>query len=717
MLIAIYTASLVVSAFLLFWIQPLVGKVLLPWLGGSAAVWNTCMMFFQGTLLLGYIYAYCVNELFTPRRQIIVHCALFTLGLLFLPLQGTPSTPDVAAPISWLLQNLILTVGLPLFMITTQAPLLQRWFGYSDHPHAQDPYFLYSGSNIGSFIALLGFPFILEPFIGLKSQLSLWSISYVILLVLTFASGGFIWSHLEKQQTHEKFRASNQQRAYWLLLSFAPSSLLLSLTNHFTTDIAPFPLLWMIPLALYIATFIICFAKRDIISAQFVNSFYEIALAVLTILFLCILYLSNTLVILICGFLSFFLLVLSCHQRLADSRPQLSGLTEFYIWLALGGFLGGVFNAIIAPLVFNYHAELPLTIILLASLRPAVTTAASDDFDWLKDIGILVVAAVLLFFASRMVLDYDLPRTVSVFAIVFGFVFLVSSFAFSRRWLFAGLYAILFLITLVVTPIHYGKSLYQQRNFYGVYRILQRDPFRVFLHGRTLHGIEKRVGDKAENAFSYYGSLQTVFAALHQQKPSLNVAVVGLGAGTIACLLKTEDKGWFFELDPLVLKIAQDPQYFTYLSRCGQNTQFVLGDGRLSLQKQTDAQFDLIILDAFSSDAVPVHLLTLEATKLYLQKLDTQGVIAFHISNRHLQLLPILQTIANELDLKLVHKITKRDYKTNTYTNHWVVMARAWSTLHPLVTKDKWLPGDEKVQSYLWTDNFSNILHALPVGH
>jgi spermidine synthase len=686
---------------------------MLPWLGGSAAVWNTCMMFFQGTLLLGYVYAFLVNEFFTPRRQIIVHCILFTIGLTFLPLQGTPSTPDVAAPISWLLQNLVLTVGLPLFMVTTQAPLLQRWFGYSDHSHAQDPYFLYSGSNIGSFLALLGFPFLLEPLLGLKSQLNLWSASYVLLLLLTFISGGSIWSHLENKQTHAKFRATTKQRTYWVLMSFAPSSLLLSLTNHFTTDIAPLPLLWMIPLALYIATFIICFAKREILSKQFVNSFYEIALATLAVIFLCLLYLSQTLIVLICGFLAFFILTLSCHQRLANSRPELRGLTEFYIWLAVGGFLGGVFNAIVAPLVFNYHAELPLTLILLAVLRPAITSHATDEFDWIKDTSILVVSALLLYFASRTVMDFDLPRVISVFAIVLSFLILVSTYAYSRRWLFAGLYAIFFLIMLVIVPIQFGKALYQERNFYGVYRILQSGHYRVFLHGRTLHGIEKRVGDKTDNAFSYYGSLRTVIAAQRRHKPALNIAVVGLGAGTISCLLKPEDKGWFFELDPLVLKIAKNKNYFTYLSRCGQNSQYILGDGRLSIKKQADRQFDLIILDAFSSDAVPVHLLTLEATQLYLEKLSAKGIIAFHISNRHLSLLPILQTVANTLHLKLAHKITAKNKSTATYASHWVLMAREWPTLHPLITEDKWLPGDEKVQTYLWTDNFSNILHAL----
>jgi spermidine synthase len=715
----LYGATLFLSATLLFAIQPMFAKVALPLLGGSAGVWNTAMVFFQATLLLAYGYAHFGTRLGGARRQVPLHVLVLALGFLALPVAGMAWTPPTeGTPVFWLIAFLAASIGLPVFAISATAPLLQRWFAATDHPAAKDPYFLYGASNLGSVIALLGYPVLLERLLTLKQQAQLWSAGYILLAALIGGCALVLWWRPAVPATRADSEPAAaapliwRQRGLWVLLAFVPSSLMLGVTTHISTDIAATPLFWVVPLTLYLLTFVLVFARRPLLRHAWMlrlQPFVLIPLA-LTIDYLpAVFWLGLALHLLV-----FFVTAMVCHGELARRRPASAQLTEFYVWMSVGGVLGGMFNGLLAPIVFNGVYEYPLVLALACLLRPRKESAGAA-FLW-KD---LIIPAVLLAVLSLPMVEPARLGTVGVviFYVVLGCLLLHAA---DRPLRFALVFAVA--IFGAAGMSHNFRWLEQERSFFGVNRI-QLDGSREFtllVHGNTVHGAEHRDPARRDEPLTYYskeGPVGQLFALLTQRGGIDRVGLTGLGIGTTLCYRQPGQHWTIYEIDPVVVRFARDVRYFHYLEDCAGDTPILLGDARISLAKAPPGQFDLLIFDAFSSDSVPVHLVTREALALYLDKLGAHGVIAFHISNRHINLQPVLANLAADAGLvawRQGHRTTaamrKQDYKMDS---NWVVMARRADDAGALQSDSRWHRLTPQPGLRLWTDDYSNILGAM----
>jgi SAM-dependent methyltransferase len=764
----VFAAALFVSAFLLFWVQPLAGKMLLPLLGGTPAVWNTCMLFFQALLLAGYAYALALTRWLSALAQGAVHLALLALAALALPVALNAAAgggvPEGASPEWWLLKTLLVTVGPPFLVLSASAPLLQAWFSRTRAESASDPYYLYAASNAGSLFALLGFPLLLEPALTLGQQSRAWAYLYGALFclfaacsVLTLRRARRPAGMVEEKESENIFSAeplSIKRRLRWVLLAFVPSSLVLGVTTHVTTDLVAVPLLWVIPLALYLLSFVIVFARRRLIPLWLLARVVPGAAVLVALV-----YLSGAtrpawfLILFHLAFL--FAAALACHGQLADDRPAASHLTEFYLCLAVGGVLGGLFNAVVAPLAFDTVAEYPLVILLASYLRPAYRKSRGtllglrlgakrrdegaavgneeagekvegDEevrrLDWLDlllplVIGLLATALIVL---TRR---YELTA-VERAAITLGVpLFLLNHFFAPRPVRFAlGLGAVMVAVLLFAEPGNH--ALHASRNFYGTHRVYadDNDTIHWLEHGSTLHGKQYTDTEHRCEPVSYYhreGPLGSVFQHVHAKREAagagapLSVAVVGLGAGTTAAYARAGEAWTFYEIDPQVVRIARDPRLFSYLSECARaQAGVVLGDARLRLREARDSSYDLIVLDAFSSDAVPAHLMTREALALYLQKLAPGGVIAFHVSNRSLQLERVAGGIARDAGLaSRIFDDGRQGAQFGIDASTWVAVARTDADFGPLASDTNWPEFDRDVyQLEVWRDDFSDIL-------
>jgi hypothetical protein len=719
-LLPAYAATMFLSAALLFVVEPMISKMALPRLGGSPNVWNTCLFFFQAVLLVGYAYAHLLTRLFGLKAQIAIHLFIvLPLAALILPLDfGDAAVPAEGAPVVWLLARLSLTVGAPVFVLCATAPLLQHWFSKTDHKAAADPYFLYAASNIGSLLALLAYPFAIEPQLALPDQSALWSRGFALLatgLAICAVAG---LSHPRVAPIVQIPRTLGQitlrQRLLWIALAFVPSSLLLGVTTHITTDIAAAPLFWVVPLALYLLTFILAFAARPSLS-------HATALRIMPLLLIPTVIAVAPLVLPAISLLglhlaAFFGIAMLCHGELAARRPPAARLTEFYLYLALGGVLGGLFNAILAPLVFPAVWEYPLMLVAACLLRPKADGDAPRDrlLDILLPLGLFA----LVFFARSHAPLSGAPLT--FWRMIFGYVvpaLCLVAFA-PRRLRFAlGVAACL----LVPAISSFNGTLATARSFFGVYRVAVADDgaTHLLIHGTSAHGFESELPGEETLPMGYYtpdGPFGRFFAALEKTRPLHRVGLIGLGTGVLGCYAKLGESWTYYEIDPLVVTLARDPRYFHFLARCGMNTKVVLGDGRLALAQAPDHSYDALVMDAFSSDAVPMHLLTREALALYLQKLAPHGVIIFHVSNRYLNLAPVVAALAQDagLDAKMM------DYRPEANGGSiWkrmsavaVALGRK-SDLDFLDKKDGWLTPAAAPQSALWTDQRSDILRAI----
>jgi hypothetical protein len=769
----VFAVALFVSAFLLFWVQPLAGKMLLPLLGGTPAVWNTCMLFFQALLLAGYAYALALTRWLSALAQGAVHLALLALAALALPVAlnaaAAGGVPEGASPEWWLLRTLLVTVGPPFFVLSASAPLLQGWFSRTRAESASDPYYLYAASNAGSLFALLGFPVLLEPALTLGQQSRAWAYLYGALILL-FAACAVIAVRAQRgvRVVEERETSSAplepltvRRRLRWVLLAFVPSSLVLGVTTHITTDLVAVPLLWIIPLALYLLSFVIVFARGRRVPRRFAARVVPV-MAVLVVM----VYLSGAarpawfLILFHLAFL--FAAALVCHGQLADDRPSAAHLAEFYLCLAVGGVLGGLFNALVAPLLFNTVAEYPLVILLASYLRPAyrdtggtllglrlgpkkVESAAvgneasgeevEDDVDggrW-DALDVLLPLAIGLLAAVLMLLTHSFEMSaVERAAVTLGLpLFMLNHFFAPRPKRFAlGLAAVMLAALLFADSS--GRTLHASRNFYGTHRVEadSADSVHWLHHGSTLHGKQYTEAARACEPTSYYhrkGPLGSVFEAQRARTTNADVkvggtlrsvaprsiAVVGLGAGTTASYARAGESWTFYEIDPAVVRIAREPSYFTYLSACSAvPPNVVLGDARLRIREAPDAEYDLIVLDAFSSDAVPAHLLTREALALYLSKLAPGGVIAFHVSNRSLELERVVGGLA--ADARLVARIFddhRYESEPGLDPSTWVAVARRVEDLGPLAADPRWQPLDATTHKLeLWRDDFSDVL-------
>lgn len=720
-LVALFALTSFLSALLLFWIQPLYSKLVLPLYGGAPAVWTTANMFFQIALLVGYLYAHGLARLPLRHAALLLHFVLLAIVFAWLPILAPVTAPDTesAGTALQLLALLATHVGVPFFAVAATAPLIQQWFAGTRHPAATDPYFLYSASNLGSLAALLGYPFLIEPTLGLARQGAAWTAAFALLVLLLAGCAVLATRYRAVAPAASATPAPAapapapawKERVQWLALALAPASLLLGVTQHITAEIAAVPLLWVLPLALYILTFVIAFARRPPFKLEAVARVQPWLAVGLALVWTLNIYLS----VLLVHLAAFFVTAMMCHAALVRARPAAAHLTEFYLWLALGGALGGSFNALVAPLLFDSYAEYPLALALACLLRPtpAATRLLWRDLAWP---AALAAALLVLIVAGVRPLQHGAAGIVLYLEAVGIALYLMHRSPVR--------FALGVLALLLLTPaLHSGdRLLARQRSFFGVHSVLEDETgkFRVLMHGITIHGAQFRDRDRARQATTYYhrdSPIGQIFTVLGPRPQLREVAVVGLGAGTLGCYRKPDQHWTFFEIDPLVVRFARDSGHFTFLEKCAPGVDIVIGDARLSLARARDESLDLLVIDAFSSDAIPVHLLTREAFALYLRKLAPRGVLAMHISNQYLDLAPIVARLAADagvaafvpgprLELQLDERLAAMESK-------WIAIARAAVDMQALVDQEGWTPARPGPGTPLWTDDFSNIVGAL----
>jgi len=723
----LFSVTLSISAGLLFWIQPLIGKTLLPLLGGAPAVWNTCLLFFQTMLLLGYVYALASTRWLSLRAQAAVHVFLILLTAIYLfryPVHAPVLTAlQQQNPTLWLLETLLYSVGLPFFIISASSPLLQSWFSRLRHHRAVDPYFLFAASNAGSLIALVAFPLALEPSLGLSQQHQLWRVGFVVLVLLTCASALFLlvfksgYSQSSATQSEQNKKLPVLRRLRWLALSFVPSSLMLGVTTYITADVAAVPLLWVIPLALYLLTFVLAFSKKQFVSTALLNRPMIVGALVVTLILSSgatepawVLILANL------GF--FFVAALVCHTQLANDRPAATYLAEYYLWIAVGGALGSVFNVLIAPVMFSSILEYPLAIVIACMLQRGERgrNVKSSYLDMIFPLCLYVITLSLAMLVTHLPTSSSI---INLFIVVGVPLIIINHFFRERPIRFA-----LGLSAVMLASVYYtgatDRTLHVVRNFFGTTRVAtdSMGAINSLYSGNTVHGRQFVNQSRRCEPLSYHhenGPLGQVMAVFNAAPANPRVAVIGLGVGAMVSYSKPDQQWTFYEIDRDVINLARNSQYFTYLQNCaGGSVGVIEGDARLNLQNAPAGNYGLIVLDAFSSDAIPVHLVTQQALDLYLSKLADGGILTFHISNRSLDLKPILADLAESRKLIC---IGFDDLKPGSFEgkdpSQWVVMARSSTEISNLSINSQWerIPGRKGTR--VWSDDFSNILRAI----
>jgi hypothetical protein len=786
-LMILFSVTIFVSASLLFLVEPMFAKFILPLFGSTPAVWTGSMMFFQMALLIGYLYVHATTAWLGARKQAVLHLAVVLLPLLVLPLavpadEWAPSSE--ANPIFLLLGLLLVSVGLPFFAISTTNPLVQRWLADTDHPAARDPYFLYRASNLGSVIGLLGYPLLVERELTLDTQGIVWSVGYGLLLILVLASAVMLWrsprpSVAEGEEVAEPLagdpvsgggspqtadpslvtepreeRLTLVRRLRWIGLTFVPSSLMLGVTAFITTDITPIPLLWVIPLSLYLFSFVVVFSPSqrmpDLIHKVMVGTL-PVMMAVLVLTILIELRNPYWLLILL-HLVGFFVVAMVLHGEVARDRPPARNLTEFYLWVSVGGFLGGVFNALIAPIAFDTVVEYPLAIVLACVFLPGLVLSRLLQSD--RDGGeegrsregeevsgdgeeqreTITSSGSRTPGSRQMALALDLALPLALGLAMWGISTAIDEYLpvdyISLAWqtmlgLAVGL--CLWFAYSATRPIRFGLgiaailivgtitsgagALYEDRSFFGVYRVTGDDQVHTLVFGDTNHGSQVLEVQPPEPTTYYHptGPVGQVFDALPEA--TSRPAVVGLGTGTMACYNRPGQQLTFYEIDPLVESIARNNDLFTYLRDCPGQNDVVLGDARLSLADAPDAEYGIIVADAFSSDAIPVHLMTREAVDLYFDKLQSDGVLLMHISNRHLEIEPVLGNVAQDAGLVCRAQYDQENESTpGKFISHWVIMSREEGALGSMADDARWSSCETNPDSPVWTDDYSNLL-------
>ena len=639
-LTVLFSVTVFWASALLFLLEPMFAKMILPLFGGSPAVWNTSMVFFQSALFLAYIYSHFVANR-TPTQSVLIHSLAVFVPLAVLPISiRSASNLDTVIhhPAAAVLLIALSSIGLPFLLVATSAPLLQRWFAHTAHRDASDPHFLYAASNAGSLVGLALYPCLVEPRLRTGHQSVLWTLGYGVFLVLTLLCGAatYRWRvDLPPAQVDEPEPAPHfKNKLLWAALAFVPASLLYAFTAQLSSDFPPIPLFWVIPLGLYLLTFVVAFST-PFSTLRRGGRLLPLALIVSLMLFLIGFGVrpgwwgAVGLLKLFC----FSVIALAFHTELANRRAGRRHLTEYYLWISAGGILGGLLNAFIAPVVFSDFWEYPLTLLIAAALLPAISAVRRRPVN-----VIFAGAAIAIVCAAGIALQ--LTNSPNAFAmrlivLIAGGILCLSVPA----RLIAGA---LLVVALSVGRIE-SRPVYQGRSFFGKYRIntAAGGKWRILKHGATIHGLQRIVDSPVTTVpTGYYVPVRRTFDRALADKPSARIAVVGLGAGMVACYSTPDQSTTFFEIDPLVEHIAET--YFTFLSQCLGHHNIVLGDARLTIRNAAPHSFDVIVLDAFSSDAIPVHLLTHEAFALYREKLTADGILLVHISNNYLELAPVV---------------------------------------------------------------------------
>jgi len=726
-LIILYTGAIFLSAALLFSIQPMFTKMVLPVLGGSPSVWSLAMVFFQSLLLAGYAYAHLLATRMGRRPGAMIHLLVLAAAAATLPIaaRGGFAPPTGADPSFWLIGVFALSVGLPFFALSAHGPLLQAWFARSGHKRAEDPYFLYAASNIGSFAALLGYPLVVEPFLGLSAQSAAWSIGFIALAAL-IAGAGLLGVRSGVMETIKRGERPTpialSTKAKWTALAFAPSGLLVAVTANMSTDIGAAPLIWVIPLGLYLLSFPLAFRTRSP-AWDYGSVCVQFWCGALVLMSISIggRGATGALIMLAFHLGFFFVSALVCHRALYLSRPTGSMLTSFYLCLSFGGMIGGLFAGLAAPLLFSSLTEYPMLVVAAMACAPLawdqlkrIPRREIQKFALLFALGAMVVAAVTAFTPWAM-------QARILLVLLVGLPILINWRLRGRSLLLAALAVVMI---LGVQKFTQGES---HRSFFGVTRIedFGDGAFRTMIHGTTVHGaIRLRNTDESPvsgrpTPTTYYtiaGPMGETIAAMRKAKGGLeHVAVVGLGAGTLACHFGPSERVTFYEIDPVVVRLATDRTLFRFLSDCDARPDIVLGDARLTLAQQKDKS-DVIVIDAFSSDAIPMHLLTREAVGLYLSKLAPHGALVMHISNKIVELSDIVARIGREHGLVTYVVMDRRapDEGELRATSQVAVLARSPDDLRTLLSGDlNWTAVTPPATYPLWTDDRSTIFTAL----
>ncbi len=692
----LFGLTIFLGAALLFLLQLVFARMVLPLLGGAPAVWNTAMVFYQAVLLAGYSYAHLLSSRCKGRTQLAIHAAVLLLALCCLPfaVPGDWRPPVEGNPAPALLGLLAVSVGLPFFAVSTMSPLLQHWFVSVRHERSADPYFLYAASNAGSLAGLLAYPFVIEPYTALRWQSGAWAAGFAVLAALALVCGWLARKETPREAPHKPEDITAKRKVRWMLSAAVPSSLLLSVTAYISSEIGSVPLLWVLPLALYLVTFILAFSRwvgTGAVRRALPVLLVPVALAMLAGL-------TTPLALLAALHLAaFFVVAWVCHGVLAEDRPPAENLTVFYLCVSLGGVLGGAFNALLAPALFSRLDEYPLMLAAAAWLglpgkKPGWPDVAAA-------VGVALLAWALATVAGNRLWVFGPPLLLC---------FLMSG---NGRRFAVSLGAVLLAGRLLPEPGM--RVLAQGRSFFGVHRVVEDDGarLRLLFHGRTVHGIQSLEPELADLPLSYYhptGPLGQMFAAWDREEP---VAAVGLGAGAAAMYGKPGQEFVFHEIDPVVIRYAIDSRWFSYLSRSPAKIGVVAGDARLTLSEAENGRYGLIVLDAYSSDSIPVHLLTREAMAMYLEKLAPGGWLALHLSNLHLDLRPVVAGLARDAGLACLFQEDDEPAPGKT-ASRWAVLARSPEDLERLDRSGRWAPLPPSDMP-VWTDDHSSILPLL----
>jgi len=729
MITGIFSLTIFLSAFLLFFFQPMTGKTLLPSLGGSPAVWNTCMVFFQAMLLFGYAYAHFLVKLRRVWLQIAVHLAVILSPFALLPggLAFRTAHEVIEHPVLWLLGSLWLSAGLWFFIVSTGSPLLQRWFSLLPHPRAHDPYFLYAASNAGSFLALLSYPFLVEPLIGLTRQRAAWQAGYLI-LVLLFAAVMILLFKRAVPATPCAFPPAGGQasgiknKLFWVFLAFVPSSLMLGVTTYISADIAAAPLLWIIPLSLYLLTFIIAFSGRPGIFGQLGG------LSLRSVAFLCSIFILSGVgnwqyfnLILQLG--CFFLIAVTFHLRLAQVRPPADKLTGYFFLISLGGVLGGIFNALAAPVIFTWTWEYPL-VLGLSCLLPFPGDSPSKPLKPVLRKHVKLLLAIALSTAALNALIRHVPTEhLGIKKIILSAPLWLAFLVSTRKPLVFALIVALLPCAGFSKNVAGAQRQLLTRSFFGIHRVMLGEKLAVYKNGTTIHALQNTLPDKRCDPLAYYGlegPAGRALELLNQHGRIRTVGAIGLGMGAMASYAQAGQEWTFFEIDAAVRDIAAGSGYFTYTTGCvhpGARLHIEIGDGRALMNRVPDGAFDLIILDAFSSDAIPVHLLTREAFGLYLRKLAPRGAILIHISNRYFHLEPLIGNLAGERKLPAFSRydfpITEDRKEAGISASDWILVFTNPEDSGILGRQSSWRRLPYTPAFHTWTDEVSSILSVL----
>jgi SAM-dependent methyltransferase len=665
----LHAATIFLSSFLLFLVQPLIARLILPWFGGTAAVWTTCMLFFQTILLAGYAYAHTASAKLPPRTLAIVHTVLLVVAVMLMPVAPGESWKPTGSeePISYILLMLVVAVGLPYLLLSATSPLVQVWFARA-RP-GENPYRLFAVSNFASLLALIGYPIVFEPFLGGAEQVRLWSWLFGAFAVLCAALAWIGARPAAVAATQEDLAPPPSSGDYvlWISLAAAASMLLLSVTNHITQNVAAIPLLWLAPLTLYLLTFILCFEGKDIYRPKWAWTFVLVWLGGMAWLLYDNDYQFDLAIQLGIYLSGLFVACMFCHGELYQARPGAKHLTAFYLSISAGGAIGGLLVAVVAPLAFKAHYELGVSVVFVAALA-ALRFQKVNAIAWWCSIAVLMgVTGAAAYDGFRFQKDV---RT-------------------------------------------------STRNFYGVLRVKEygkgNEPghLRRLVHGVIMHGEQHMEPEKRRIATSYYQTTSGVGAAIASRGAGpIKVGVIGLGTGTLAAYGRAGDIYRFYDINPKVVDLARSE--FSYLTDSKAGIQIALGDARLSLEREPVQGFDVLAVDAFSSDAIPVHLITIEALAVYLRHMKPDGIVAFHVSNRFLQLIPVVAKLAKESGVHVVVVDERNNGDEDRTTSDWVLVSRDPAALKRKEIVDAGAePPEERPEWRTWTDDYSNLVQIL----